>query len=261
MSLFINSSLMNINLHILHAEHSCVGNEWYAKNISSPFSRVYIVSEGSGKLTFPEGSVDMRAGFVYVIPAGLPFSCECTHSVTFDFFHISVPTPNGYDLMERLSHHIEFSDEAAVSAMSSLIKQKTLDKLFEIKSYLYQVLSRCSEEIDNADIQKHSAFVSDVMNYIDNNLSFSLTTESIAMNLLVSAAKIRKVFRNETGVPIGRYIRDRVLLSAEVKLRCTALSVKEISDSLGFVDQFYFSRCFSKKYGLSPSKYRAQCLI
>ena len=134
MPLSATQNLMSINLHILCAEHSCVGKEWRAKNISSPFSRVYVVSEGSGKLTFPEGCVDMRAGYIYVIPAGLPFSCECERSVTFDFFHISVPTPNGYDLLERLTHHIEFENEAAVSAIDTLIKQKTLDKLFEIKS-------------------------------------------------------------------------------------------------------------------------------
>ncbi len=261
MSLSEPQNLMSINLHILHAEHSCAGKEWRAKNISSPFSRVYVVSEGTGKLTFPEGCTEMRAGYVYVIPAGLTFSCECADSVTFDFFHISVPTPDGYDLLERLSHHIEFKNEAVVSAINTLAGQKTLDKLFEIKSYLYQILSRCSEEIENVDIQKYSAFVADVMNYIDNNLYFSLTAEEVAKKLLVSAAKIRKVFRNEIGVPIGKYISDRILLNAEVKIRCTALSVKEISDSLGFSDQFYFSRCFSRKYGLSPAKYRAQCRI
>lgn len=261
MSLSVNQNLMGIDLHILHAQHSCVGKEWHAENISSPFSRIYVVSEGSGKLSFPEGCTDMRAGYVYVIPAGLPFSCECERSVTFDFFHVSVPMPNGYDLLERLGHHIEFKNEGAVSEINILVKQKSLDKLFKIKAYLYQILSRCSEEIENIDIQKHSALVDDVINYIDKNLSFSLTAEDIAKKMLVSAAKIRKAFRNETGVPIGKYISDRVLFGAEVKMRSTTLSVKEISDSLGFSDQFYFSRCFSKKYGLSPAKYRMQCRI
>ncbi len=39
-------------------------------------------------------------------------------------------------------------------------------------------------------------------------------------------------------------------------LRHTGLSVAEISESVGFDDQLYFSRIFRKKLGVSPSEYR-----
>ena len=94
------------------------------------------------------------------------------------------------------------------------------------------------------------------MAYIQENLSAALDTDSAAMALGVSAEKLRKTFRTEVGVPVGKYIRDRVLNRAELEIRRGEFSVKEISERLGFSDQFYFSRCFSDKFGLSPVKYR-----
>jgi AraC-like DNA-binding protein len=34
------------------------------------------------------------------------------------------------------------------------------------------------------------------------------------------------------------------------------LSIKQISDQLGFCDQFYFSRAFAKMHNHSPSEHR-----
>ena len=34
------------------------------------------------------------------------------------------------------------------------------------------------------------------------------------------------------------------------------MSITEISDTVGFSDPLYFSRLFSKTYGLSPKAYR-----
>jgi AraC-like DNA-binding protein len=41
-------------------------------------------------------------------------------------------------------------------------------------------------------------------------------------------------------------------------LNTTNLSIKEISDQLGFSDQFYFSRAFSKMHGHAPTEHRAR---
>ncbi|HEX7652481.1 MAG TPA: AraC family transcriptional regulator [Verrucomicrobiae bacterium] len=43
-------------------------------------------------------------------------------------------------------------------------------------------------------------------------------------------------------------------------MNSTELSIKAISDQLGFADQFYFSRAFSKLHGHSPSEHRRRYL-
>ena len=64
------------------------------------------------------------------------------------------------------------------------------------------------------------------------------------------------IFKKEIGVSVGRYIDDRLMYVAELELRRGEKSINEISDMLGFCDQFYFSRRFSQTYGIPPIKYR-----
>jgi AraC-like DNA-binding protein len=58
--------------------------------------------------------------------------------------------------------------------------------------------------------------------------------------------------------PIKVFIRARMHRACVLLLE-TRMSVKEVAASLGYHDEFYFSRVFKSVQGLSPSYYRAQC--
>ena len=74
--------------------------------------------------------------------------------------------------------------------------------------------------------------------------------------MFVSESTLVKLFRKEVGVPLGAYIDDLVFFRAEVLLSETQMSLRDISSSLGFCDQFYFSRRLSQRHGESPRAYR-----
>ena len=56
-------------------------------------------------------------------------------------------------------------------------------------------------------------------------------------------------------------IQERVILEAKKLLHLTRKSVKEISFSLNFEDEHYFSRFFKKSVGISPQIYREKAGI
>ena len=55
---------------------------------------------------------------------------------------------------------------------------------------------------------------------------------------------------------IHAYINNLVLSEAMMLLMDTNMSVFAISKKFGFCDQFYFTRIFTKKFGVSPLQYR-----
>jgi len=68
------------------------------------------------------------------------------------------------------------------------------------------------------------------------------------------------LFKRATGeTPIKFLIRAR-MHRASIMLCETSMAVKEVAASLGYDDEFYFSRMFKWLYGLSPSHYRIQKL-
>ena len=250
------SGLTRLNMEILDYRYAQLDARWNAADISSPFSRVYLVTEGTGYLRCGDRVITMTPGNIYVVPAGLRFSYWCDGSFQKVYFHISVPLPSGYDLLEDIGTCVSFPAPETVAFVEEKLHSEQLADIMRIKAELYGILSRCLEGDTQQISGTYSEAVAGAMAYIQENLSAALDTDSVAKALGVSAEKLRKTFRTEVGVPVGKYIRDRVLNRAELEIRRGEFSVKEISERLGFSDQFYFSRCFSDKFGLSPVKYR-----
>ena len=78
----------------------------------------------------------------------------------------------------------------------------------------------------------------------------------IAAALFVSKLVLQKTFKADVEKPIGQYIDGCLMAHAERDLLDPTLSIKDISDRLGFCDQFYFSRKFSEAHGISPRRFR-----
>lgn len=93
-------------------------------------------------------------------------------------------------------------------------------------------------------------------NYIDSNLSHSLSTSTVAKAIQHSASYLSALFRRETGLTVTDYIEKQRLDIAKQHLTLSSMTVKEISCKVGYMDQNYFSRVFKKHIGISPMSYR-----
>jgi len=83
-----------------------------------------------------------------------------------------------------------------------------------------------------------------------------IATLSAIVNL--SRSHYTTLFRRVTGYAPLSYLNHLRMQRAVQLLNSTSLSIKEISDQLGFSDQFYFSRAFRKMHAHSPSEHRAR---
>lgn len=78
------------------------------------------------------------------------------------------------------------------------------------------------------------------------------------MELSVGGFTLYRIFKRECGMSLSKYLLFYRIEQAREMLCHTNLSVKNIAYSVGFRDQLYFSRFFSKINGLSPLAYRKQ---
>lgn len=95
---------------------------------------------------------------------------------------------------------------------------------------------------------------------VDHHFRLRLPVAYYATRLGTSQTHLNRICRaafRETALGI---IDRRVVLEATRDLTFTVLSVKEIAASLGFDDPAYFTRFFTKKVGISPTRFRARQL-
>ena len=82
--------------------------------------------------------------------------------------------------------------------------------------------------------------------------------EQYASELGISAAHLNALCRRLAGQSALQLINQRLLLEAKRSLVYTAMTINQVSDSLGFSEPAYFSRFFKRGCGLSPKAFRLQ---
>ena len=91
---------------------------------------------------------------------------------------------------------------------------------------------------------------------LGSELSQELSPVHVADRLGLSYETFRKAFEQQAGVSPARYRSDRRLGAAQALLLHTQMTGRQIAESLGFRDEFYFSKRFKQHTGLSPREYR-----
>ena len=97
-----------------------------------------------------------------------------------------------------------------------------------------------------------------VITQIDMDVARAWETAELAALVNLSASRFRHLFKEETGESVGSYLRERRLERAELLLRTTFLSIKEVMSEAGVSSMSHFVEYFKRRYGVTPSGYRKQ---
>ncbi len=120
-------------------------------------------------------------------------------------------------------------------------------------SELYRYCIKYPKSRTNSEKMYHEA-----LSYIYNNYMNELDTAIIAKSTSYSESHLRRIFKEYSGVTIGKFINDFRLKTAKIMLEGTKLSITKIAADCGFYDANYFSTAFKRKYGISPRDIRKQ---
>lgn len=92
--------------------------------------------------------------------------------------------------------------------------------------------------------------------YIRKHYNENIDVAYLASLESKSISHYRSIFKKEFGTTPYEYILSLRINTACFYLEKSNRSIDEIAQLIGYDDQFYFSRIFKKKMGLSPLKYR-----
>lgn len=146
-------------------------------------------------------------------------------------------------------------EKEIVSMYSSLDTITHINELFEVLNNI--CYSACSE-LDISTKTYHEQLSNAVIDYIQQNYSNNdLSLNELAFHVNTSPTHLSALFKKTTGTNINEVITDVRIGAACQLLTNTSISLKEISEKIGYVNQYYFSSCFKKKIGCSPSEYRS----
>ena len=97
-----------------------------------------------------------------------------------------------------------------------------------------------------------------IRRYIDNHFKEDLTLNHLAKLAHLNKYYLSHSFRREFGTSPINYLISRRVDESRFLLRKTDHSLSLIAEILGFSSLSYFSQCFRRVEGISPTEYRKQ---
>lgn len=270
--------VLNVGLAVHNAD-------WNWKNVNSPFTRLYYVTEGSAQIELPDGIYTLSPKHMYFIPAFTIHTNICKSNFVHYYLHIY---EDHYSDNDRLDHwkfpvEIEATDldlalfkrlceinphmtlqksdpttyDNNPTLMQNLIKnrQRAFCDKVESRGIVFQLLSRFFKQ-GQSKIEMEDNRIAKTVLYIRKHLNEAIELEKLAEISCLSKDHFIRLFKKELGTTPLQYINQKKIEKAQLLLITEELAVKEIAFQLAFDDYSYFSRLFKKTTGVTPQEYR-----
>lgn len=108
------------------------------------------------------------------------------------------------------------------------------------------------EIMDNIKIKSSNEYITNALDYINNNIYSKITLNDIHKGLHISKEYLSQLFKKEMGKTVTDYINEQKMILAKELILSQTMSLTSIATHIGFDDYNYFSRLFKKYYGITP---------
>lgn len=134
------------------------------------------------------------------------------------------------------------------------------ETLFILIQAVFSILKRNIPSIIPNPEHKQCDKITKMVHYIHNNIFCAERTHlnHLADTFSYSKHYIGIFFKEQTGVTLREYVNSYKVKLIENRLQYSSLSIKEISQEMGFTDLSHFNKYFKNYNTISPSVYRKQ---
>ncbi|MCI5805734.1 MAG: AraC family transcriptional regulator [Clostridium sp.] len=99
--------------------------------------------------------------------------------------------------------------------------------------------------------------IAECIDYIYDHLHTRITIETLADHVKLNPSYLSRLFKKEIGTTVSSYIQTTKIETAKNMLIYSDYTLSQISSTLAFPSQSYFTEIFRKKTGLTPTNYRS----
>ncbi|MBU3805360.1 MAG: AraC family transcriptional regulator [Candidatus Fournierella pullistercoris] len=256
----------NVELSIFNCGlQSCEPGHFWGPGVRDHYL-IHLVISGKGSFTVGQTRYELSAGDLFLVKPNqlISYCADQEHPWEYGWVGFNGAFAN------KLIKQTPFSEHSPVfHSPNPKLLQQSMRAIFEARGpqpqheaamvgHLYLFLSQLMEQTVKEDARAantSSQYVHGAIKYIQFNYSHNISIDDIAQAVGVSRSHLYRVFISNVGQSPIEYLTHYRIEEACCLLRQSQLSIAEIAVSVGFFDQFYFSRVFKKAKGVPPSRY------
>ncbi|PWW36695.1 MULTISPECIES: AraC family transcriptional regulator [Paenibacillus] len=234
------------------------------------YYKIHYILDGKGTFEVGGKKVTLRKGQGFLIVPHSVVHYEADQDDPWEYSWVAFQGSTCPSLLHQAclsEHHPIFElgneDDEMRSCLHRMISSRNTHKGWEISmtGLLFQFFSILIDQagedrpIPFQDYTKET-YVTQVMDFIEINYANTITVQSIASHVGLQRSYLCSLFKDKMGTSIQSYLVNyRMRRAAELTLD-PALTIGDISRSVGYADQLLFSKMFKKVMGEAPTYYR-----
>lgn len=253
----------DVRLRVLVARHFQLDRRWQDEHRHDPFDRLYHITDGSGELVSATGTVVMKPGFTYLIPAFTVHRHRCASSLTLYWAHVITRFSGERGLFDEVPGiHARPSEHLRTIAIFERLCAACCGEgpaaILQRQSCALDLLTPFLDLLENRDDPERQRF-RPVLAAIDAGTGDGVCgIARLAAIAGLSPDHFTRRFSAVFGTSPARYRSRRRLAMAQRLLAEGDQSVDAVARACGFCDGFHLSKVFRRLLGTTPSAYRCR---
>ncbi|WP_025761190.1 AraC family transcriptional regulator [Dyadobacter tibetensis] len=280
----MHALIANNRFNLLNTAEVTLDISWSYFNVMSPFYRLYYIKGGSGTVHFAGTELNLRSGFLYLIPDFQLSHYECTDFLHQLYIHFEEEMAQGVSVKSiyRIIHERKATD-LDIALINRILEinpdsklpserpstlsevQVSRDETYQLRrmetqAILQQLLARfmtgtiLAETTDTSNDNR----ISKALQYIHKNLDQELSVAYLASLAHLNPDYFSRIFYELVGQRPIPYIHQLRIQKAQYLLLFSEATHDEIAELTGFPNRPYFAKIFKRYTGLSVGQYRNQ---
>lgn len=218
---------------------------------------VYVL-QGEGTICIDGVAHRVCAGELIYFSPGILHSLETPEEPCMEFYavHLGLPEQTARLPFPEVLPVRGTRIESLFRGLELARRQKSELSVWRQNLALEQIICEGMQLLEAQRAPYDTTRIDRVLDYIHRDPCRPLPMEELLERAGLQKSAFLQSFRNVTGTTPLQYIQGLRLEYACDLLSQTGLPVAKVAELSGFTDSFYFSRCFRKRLGVSPSQWR-----
>lgn len=209
----------------------------------------------------------IKEGEGFLIPPNSPYKYMIDGNITCDYFWIEFNGLKTKHFLKQagfennnLIYETKFSsDKYKIFNSFNQLFNNNISSLFTLGQF-FLFFNQLIESSKNVHINNHNdlkeLYIREAINYIKENYSKAINISDLAIHCNLNRSYFCHLFKEQLTITPQQFLIKYRLSKACDYLKTTNYSLSQISEKVGYSNQFNFSAAFKKQYKVSPTEWR-----
>jgi iron complex transport system substrate-binding protein len=258
----------NAHIKVKHIEY--VFNNAVQKKEVMNYSSLLIITVGEAEIVIGDNPYHVQRFSIFHIGKSQTLHIKSKKPLNYFLIHYKGDVIYADAFMQHLQIQYQpFQTEFSCVPANPIVIQKLLHDMFNkwqtgsihehvfVKASFYELIYRVFQELAEGQGRPHEMDKVELARlFIEEHIHEPLSIQTLADSLQISTRHLLRIFKARYGIGPQIYLQQLKIKRAKQYLIANQYDIKKIAISLGYEDEYYFSRAFKKETSMAPSIFR-----